>query len=378
MAKKNEIISLDAINNTQSEKVTAMIKATNLSDERRIKLEIKFNEYSSVIQEWNKKEKELIIESIDDTEKIAIAEEGYKYIKKIRIQFEKFRKEIKEEPWRECVAIDNVSNLIKDDLKPIEDNLKLKADYAKLIKEKQEKELSDGRILLLTPYMEFAVANMDYGKMSDEDFNLIFNNAKLAFEAQEKIKEERNKIAEHAERTENRKLELMAIGLVYNQEQDSMVYMYNDAIEFGVQIPVVIENMSDEDWLTAKKQTATRILEIQRNYKAVLDKANKNEEELTKWKEEAANQKRATNTVVAETKKKLAEHGISYNVKIPNNDRVVLTDKQKMERLLFDLDSFQVPVLDVQEGFLFALLNNTTKLIIKTRSYLEKNLAKLE
>ena len=49
-----------------------------------------------------------------------------------------------------------------------------------------------------------------------------------------------------------------------------------------------------------------------------------------------------------------------------------------MERLLFDLDSFQVPVLDVQEGFLFALLNNTTKLIIKTRSYLEKNLAKLE
>ena len=153
----------------------------------------------------------------------------------------KFRKEIKEEPWRECVAIDNVSNLIKDDLKPIEDNLKLKADYAKLIKEKQEKELSDGRILLLTPYMEFAVANMDYGKMSDEDFNLIFNNAKLAFEAKEKIEEERNKIAEHAERTENRKLELMAIGLVYNQEQDSMVYMYNDAIEFGVQIPVVIE-----------------------------------------------------------------------------------------------------------------------------------------
>ena len=113
-----------------NEELQLIIKANNLPDDLGSKIQEHFSGPFSQLAEWQAKADSIVIVSEDQTDDIALANDGRKTLMKIRTTIEKVRKELKDPYFRMGQTIDSVAKALTAKIEPIEADLKAKSDYA--------------------------------------------------------------------------------------------------------------------------------------------------------------------------------------------------------------------------------------------------------
>jgi hypothetical protein len=117
-----------------------------------------------------------------------MAKEGRLLLRQKRLDIENLRKTIKEQPLRECQAIDSVAKAFKDLITPIEDYLKEQEEFEKRENEAKLNQLIHDRGEALKQY-GVDVQYLDLGNMPEPMFEMLLSSSKITHE--QKIKEEK-------------------------------------------------------------------------------------------------------------------------------------------------------------------------------------------
>lgn len=387
MAKKITIIDGDV-----KEQMTAVIKASELSEENKLSIQMTFAQYVDVINTWKQHVSSLNITDESQIELIETAKEGAKYIKKVRTTIDKIRKETGGEYYKQYKAINNAANLLLGELEPIEESLVEKSKFIENKRKAEKEALNDKRLTLLQPYAEFAVINFDYSDMSEEDFNKTLAGAKAAYDTQQSIilkqQEEENitKLREH------RITEMMKLGLSYDLEMDSMIFVLNNKIEVGVQVTDVMMKCNEEEFEQLLEETQVKLIAVKKFYDETIELAKKKEEDYKKWEIEAEKEKKereaiiekqskelkSTSEALNKTKDILEKVGIPVNTSMPKVDNIILTDIEKLKLLAESFKHIQYPKLTENVEYLNKTLSNTIALTYKIIQYVEERLNKIK
>lgn len=105
---------------TPQNPLQVIVKESNLEESKANFIFKKFATFFSDAELWAKKAK--AIKVTDESQKVVMdqARQGRLFLRKIRIDIEKCRKELKEQSLREGKAIDKVAKLLTDTIEPIE------------------------------------------------------------------------------------------------------------------------------------------------------------------------------------------------------------------------------------------------------------------
>lgn len=181
-----------------------IVKESELSEDKSSVLMSKFASFFVDVQVWEKKAKAIVVK--DESQKVIMdqARQGRLFIRKVRLDIEKCRKELKEQSLREGKAIDKVSNFLKDALEPIETHLDKQEHFVEyreaekeaLVRSEVERKLEEQRI--------------EEEKRKAEELEVTRReNEKLRKEAEERNKreEESRRAAEEIIKKEREKVE---------------------------------------------------------------------------------------------------------------------------------------------------------------------------
>lgn len=387
MAKKITIIDGDV-----KEQMTVIIKASELSEENKLSLQMTFAQYIDVINTWKQNVSSLNITDESQIELIETAKEGAKYIKKVRTTIDKIRKETGGEYYKQYKAINNAANLLLGELEPIEEILIEKSKFIENKRKVEKEALNDKRLTLLQPYAEFAVMNFDYSDMSEEDFDKTLKGAKAAYDYQQSIILKQQEEDNISKVREYRKTEMMKLGLSYDHLLDSMVYIMNDKPEVGVQVEAVIMKCSDEEFLQLLEETNIKLIGVKKFYAETLEVIQKKELEYKKWQEDAEKARQDAAKIIKEhqqtintqsdalnkTKAVLDKIGIPLDTAKPVPDNIILTDIEKLKLLVETFKHIQYPKLTENVEYLNKTLSNTMMLVCKIIDYINERLNKIK
>lgn len=146
----------------------------------------------------------LEVTDVNDDEGMKKAREIRRKLQDIRTKgVEVTRKELKEQSLRESRAIDGMANVIKAIIVPVEKHLMAQEKFKELQEEKILLERYQKRIDLLGKYVD-DVTLYKIKEMSDEAFEKLLGDAKLAHEA--KLEAERKAEAERVEAQKKEKV----------------------------------------------------------------------------------------------------------------------------------------------------------------------------
>lgn len=192
-------------------KLQIMIKESDLPEDKSAILIGKFASFFVDVQVWEKKAKAIVVK--DESQKVIMdqARQGRLFIRKIRLDIEKCRKELKEQSLREGKAIDKVSNFLKDALEPIESHLDRQEHFVEyreaekeaIIQAEIEKRMEEERLAEeKRKAEELEVTRKENEKLKKE----AEERERINREATEKIKKENEAILS-VEREKVRKVE---------------------------------------------------------------------------------------------------------------------------------------------------------------------------
>lgn len=135
-------------------KLAVIVKESGLSKTRAQVLLDNFSDYFQVASEWEAKAMDIVVVSPDQKAEMKIARVGRLFLRQKRIQIEKTRKELKEQPLREGKAIDGIANVLKWLFVPIEKYLEKQekfveiktAEIAELARVETERKAEEDRL----------------------------------------------------------------------------------------------------------------------------------------------------------------------------------------------------------------------------------------
>jgi hypothetical protein len=165
----------------QDNALTSLIKESGLDAARSKSLLENFGNLFDLASEWKKKAAELVITDPSQTDLIAQAKDAHAVIKDKRLAVEKKHKEVKESPLRECQALDNIKRKLLELLDPIEEDLKQKKDFIKIYEENQRAKLRLDRLSELQKYGIDEEAGYDLGSMSEGVWANFLEGTKASF-----------------------------------------------------------------------------------------------------------------------------------------------------------------------------------------------------
>lgn len=168
--------------------IAKLIDESGLNDERKLALKGSFDDFISIAQEWESKAKEIHVTDSSQKDLMKMAKEGRLLLRQKRLDIENLRKTIKEQPLRECQAIDSVAKAFKDLITPIEDYLKEQEEFEKRENEAKLNQLIHDRGEALKRY-GVDVQYLDLGNMPKPMFEMLLSSSKITHE--QKIKEEK-------------------------------------------------------------------------------------------------------------------------------------------------------------------------------------------
>jgi trichohyalin len=168
--------------------IAKLIDESGLNDERKLALKSSFDDFISIAQEWESKAKEIHVTDSSQKDLMKMAKEGRLLLRQKRLDIENLRKTIKEQPLRECQAIDSVAKAFKDLITPIEDYLKEQEEFEKRENEAKLNQLIHERSEALKQY-GVDVQYLDLGNMPEPMFEMLLSSSKITHE--QKIKEEK-------------------------------------------------------------------------------------------------------------------------------------------------------------------------------------------
>jgi hypothetical protein len=168
--------------------IAKLIDESGLNDERKLALKGSFDDFISIAQEWESKAKEIHVTDSSQKDLMKMAKEGRLLLRQKRLDIENLRKTIKEQPLRECQAIDSVAKAFKDLITPIEDYLKEQEEFEKRENEAKLNQLIHERGEALKQY-GVDVQYLDLGNMPEPMFEMLLSSSKITHE--QKLKEEK-------------------------------------------------------------------------------------------------------------------------------------------------------------------------------------------
>jgi hypothetical protein len=173
---------------------------SGLSDDKQRTLCETFNPFMAEVQTLKETAETVEVASVEDRENMALARATRLELKKIRVDCEKRRKELKEASLREGKAIDGMANIIKFIIVPLEERLQEQEDYAKRIEKERLERLAQERTAALTAY-EIDVTHFNLAQMEQEAFDQLLETSRIGYEAKQKAE------AEERARQERERLE---------------------------------------------------------------------------------------------------------------------------------------------------------------------------
>ena len=194
----------------------SVITESAVEEQTGLTLKEKFLPFFEKAEEWKVKAESIIVTDASQKELMADARKARLFLKDIRVQADKTRKELKEDSIRYGKAVQGVYNVIEYMIVPIEQHLERQERFAEIQEAERKWALKLKRESELKPYMEFVAHNIDLGGMSEEDFMKILNGAKMQMQAKndaiakaeaERIERERAEAEERERvRVENQRL----------------------------------------------------------------------------------------------------------------------------------------------------------------------------
>jgi hypothetical protein len=206
--------------------IITLIKESGLNDERQSLLTSQFQDFIEVANTWNAKAKEIVVTDSSQVDLMKLAKEGRLILRSKRTDIEKVRKDIKEQPLRECQAIDAVAKALKELITPTEEYLKEQEEFGKREEEARLNALISERKQALEQY-GVDCQYLDLGGMPQPMFEMMVKSSKFDYEQKiiQREAEENKRIAEveaerirlEEQRKENERLRKLA------EEQDLQI-----------------------------------------------------------------------------------------------------------------------------------------------------------
>lgn len=192
----------------ENTEIAIVLEQNPIGESRGQKILKQFETFFTQAAEWEKKVKDIVITDSSQTELMAQCREGRLILKKIRVEADHKRKELKEDSLREGRVIQGIYNVIENTIKPLEEHLLEQEQFVVRQEQKRIAELTEERKTLLEPYKEFVPVGVGVlGAMEKEDFEKLLNGAKLQHEDKIRREEEERIAREKAEKIQllNRK-----------------------------------------------------------------------------------------------------------------------------------------------------------------------------
>jgi hypothetical protein len=203
----------------ESNALVRIVESSGLEHTKAEYILEKFSSYFQIASEWEKKAKMLTVTEISQVAEMKMAREGRLFLKGKRIDIEKARKELKEQSLREGRTIDNIANILKNLIEPIESYLEKQEKFAEIKEAEFRESRREERIKKLLPF-KVETTFYDLLNMSDPEFDQLFKgiefsyNQRIEFEKKEKADRIAREKAEAEERQrirqENEQLRIAA------------------------------------------------------------------------------------------------------------------------------------------------------------------------
>jgi chromosome segregation ATPase len=181
---------METTNNTPTNEtaIARIITESGIEKETAKPIEQQLAPFYEQTAEWKQRAYALVITNETQYTEMAQARTARLALQKIRTGADKVRKALKAESTRYGNAVQQVYNAIEAEIKPIEEHLLEQEQYVQKQQEKRQAELRAKRTEETKPYAEYIPAGMDLGIISDQDYLLLLNGAKLHL--QERIRKE--------------------------------------------------------------------------------------------------------------------------------------------------------------------------------------------
>lgn len=270
---------------TAPNQLISVITESAVEEQTGLTLKEKFLPFFEKAEEWKVKAAAIVVTDASQKEIMLDARRARLFLKDIRVQADRARKELKEDSIRYGRAVQGVYNVIEYMIVPIEEHLEKQEKFAEIQEAARREKLKSERESELKPYMEFVAYNLDLGGMSDDDFCKILNGAKMQLQAKneaiqkaeaERIERERAEAEERERvRAENERLRAEA------EEREKQIKVEREKAE--------AERKALEEKAEAERRERMRI-EAEAAAKAEAERRSKAEEAARIEAEEAARQ----------------------------------------------------------------------------------------
>lgn len=179
----------------------AAVQKSGLAIESAQTLRASFESIFTEAQKWSDAGKAIVVTDESDREGMKKAREYRLELKRVRVNAEKKRKEMKEESLRTGKAIDGVANLIKFLVVPVEKHLEEQEKFAEVMEAARiQKKLEDRQTVLDDLSLDQEAKS--FITMSDDEFNRVVEALKSQKEEREKAAAEARRAAEEKARKE--------------------------------------------------------------------------------------------------------------------------------------------------------------------------------
>lgn len=321
----------------------------------------KFGGYFAEAKQIAQGAKEIVVTDENDITTMAEAKEKRLNLKRIRVDADKTRKELKEQSLREGRAIDGIANVIKALIVPVEEHLEAQEKFAERLIAQKETDTERYRIDELGKYVDDAtVYSLHPKNLSDEAFEKLLENSRYAYEAKKKAEEQAE--LEQIEKAKKERL--------YNQRQMEL-------LPFSRFIKI------EELGLDTTDKEFERLLSEGKNKSAEYDKEQerirKENEKLQVEKEKAENERLKAEENLRKEQEKIRKEKLAQQLKEKEareleekkklaeeeeRKRLLLApDKDKLIKFVNDIQNVQRPHLETLEAG--ELLEQANDLIIK-------------
>lgn len=349
-------------------KITNAIAKIDVSAEKKYALQMQFNDYISIVDDWQKNANLITVKDETDVESIQLAKEGLTFVKKKKTELEKLRKALKENSLREGQLIDLLARTFRESLEGIEEVLIPKADFIKIKEEKRKQELRKEREAIIEPYRDFFPQGYDLSTMEEKDFELALNGAKTVYQENLKILQAKKQKEEEEEKIKEIKMKFFQIGFTYNMEENSLQYVFNGKNEITLEIDKLIPN-NEIELNRIIDDCKKEINSIQERHRNEVEKIRKENEELLHKQEvlrkENEEKSKALNEATAKIK----------SIEPPKYNFDVNSDYQKMMTLKHILENINFPVLE-EKSYYYKINEQTKGLVNKITTWLNQSLTK--
>lgn len=326
----------------------------------------KFGNYFSEAKEIAQGAKDIVVTDENDITTMAVAKEKRLDLKRIRVEAEKTRKELKEQSLREGRAIDGIANVIKALIVPVEEHLEAQEKFAERLIAQREADTERNRFNELGKYVDDAsVYSLHPKNLSDEAFEKLLENSKFAFEAKKKAEEQAE-----AERIENEKKQKLF------QDRRFELVKYSDFIEIA---ELTVET-TQAQFEKLKKEAITAYEAHQKEQERI----RKENEKLQAEKENAekakaeAEEKLRKEKLAQQLKEKEAREAEEARIKAEEEEKrklLLAPDKDKLLKLVADIHKVQRPHLESMEAS--EILEKANDLIIRAVDIINEGVKKL-